>query len=305
MSKDIYGFMMTYNQMDWLPYACGQIDKMLEYNSVKKFFIAEGSHTKHFPWRSPDGSWDYLHDRYNGIEEVEIINGAMFKGKKGYVQAQWRLLGYMLDLIPRPSWALMLHDDQFMFDSFMKSIPDFRDECKDDFDLVLPRTMEFAFNTKLHWHKTQAGFLNKVYHDTEWFPISLLGRKKTGRYLKNTKRCLVVGDVSQPDTCLFHMGVAMKRRERAWMRVNLAAEKGSVSTRDYWYTYMFLGADLNNLNETYEKGRKYFGEPGFYKDSLDNKSPAIVQTLSTYDGLLPESIRNHPYAKIEDIRTVK
>ena len=304
METDIYGMFMTYNQMDYLPYSCDQVDKLLNFNVVKKFYIAEGAHSRQFVPRSPDGSWEYLQERYGGVKEVEIIDGAMFQGRIGYVKAQWKLLQHMLNLIPKPCWYLVLHDDQFMTDEFMKSLPFGVDTCHDRFDLIIPKTLEFAFNFKLYWNKSAACFLNKIYKDSKWFPISLMGRQSTGtRYLKVPQRIKIVGE-GLSDTRLFHMGVAMKRRERIEQRVALAAEKGSAGTRDYWYQHMFLEADLNNLDPTYEKGRLYFGEPGFYKDSLDNKSPAIVQKLSVYDGPYPEVLQGHPYMDIKDIRTI-
>ncbi len=43
---NVTGFIMTYNQMDWLPWALKQAKFLIEVGSVDQFIIAEGSHTR-------------------------------------------------------------------------------------------------------------------------------------------------------------------------------------------------------------------------------------------------------------------
>ena len=297
---------MTYNQMDWLPWSLKQVRFLLEHNSVDQFIIAEGSHTKQYPARSPDRSWEYLNDNVSPKDGIILVDGARHRSNaKNYVEAQSNLINDVVRMSPKGDdcWMLYLHDDQFLCNNFMRDIKTICETYGSENDLIIPRAYEFAYNFRLYWKKKTGMFLSRLYGDAFNYPISAIGRRGHKQpFEKNHRRIFVMED--QVTRRVFHMGVAMKRTERALMRVNLSVEKGSAVMKNYWYEQMYLKADLDDLESTYQKGTGMFGVPGFYIDTLDVGQPAVVQKLKVYDGPWPNVLNDHPYRDIKDIRII-
>jgi len=294
--------MLTYQQMDWLPWSIRQIKHMLNIGAVDHFMIAEGAHSRQHPARSQDGSWEFLQNEIGKDQRFSLFDGSMFRdGASNYSDAQCKLLNFMLSKIKdrEDNWLLILHDDQFIFN---RLVYDLRNICSSAtrYDLITPLQKEFAFNFNLQWNKACGGFLGRLYDDSIFYPISSLGRE-------SAKRSFMQGSdgiwtLREPEYSVFHFGIAFKKTERARIRVELAAEKGSGVMRDYWYAEMYQKADVANLSTTYKKAVDIWDAEGFYLDSLDLHSENVVQKLNRYDGPWPEILADHPYRNISDIR---
>ena len=119
----IYAVLMTWEQMDWLPWTIKQLNLALDYNSIDKVLIAEGGHSKNMPGRSSDGSWEYLHKTVGNNNNYKIFDAVPFRDSHSrYDFAQAALLNKMCQDLPENSWIWYLHDDEFFFNTFLQNI---------------------------------------------------------------------------------------------------------------------------------------------------------------------------------------
>ena len=299
----IYLMMMTYEQMDWLPWAIDQIDACLSFGAIDKALIAEGAHSKAFEPRSPDGSWDYLNDRIGNNPGYHLFDAAPFrKNCSRYDKAQAALLNHMLDTVgvDDETWVFYIHDDEFFFHSFLKQLRSQVEEAhKGGYDMILTRQLGFAYNFELHWKQRTAYLLNRWYPSSRWTPATTPTYANGRTYLKERSKILLD---TKFEHITFHFG-HVKRPSRMEMRYLLSKEKKTKHTYDFWWREIYMQADLSNLEPIYAKNEQFLGH-GFKREIIDF-DPPLVQPLSVYQGEYPESLHNHPYRELADCRTLK
>lgn len=295
----VYAMMMTYEQMDWLPWAIKQAKSMLDMGSIEKFLIAEGSHSKNFPEHSPDGSLEFLKKELD--DRFQLFDASKFRNSfPTYQTAQPALLNEMLSTIPKEddTWLMYTHDDEFYYDEFLKELKDVCQEAQDKgFNTIMTSQVAFAYNFNLYWRKRTGYLLNKINMDTKWVPISSVAHGNGMRYLDDINK---VWMDQTPHRTTFHFSY-VKKTHRMEQRMSNASEAGSQNMQDFWYKEIFLNADLNNLEKTYKKGVEFWGSEGFYKDSYDLGGP-VVQPLINYEYSYPQVLEDHPYRDIKDCR---
>jgi hypothetical protein len=292
--------MMTYQQIDWLPWAIDQLDRALEFGSIDGVLIAEGGHSKQVPARSPDGSWNYLHKRLGKNSKYQIFDAQPFRDAAlAYGMAQAPLLNYMCSGINRDqdTWLWYIHDDEFFFDNFLKNIKSY---CKKHNKIMyMTKQMAFAFNMKLYWNKRTAYMLLRWGKNTAWYPITTPADSDRIPFLHKTDQ--IYFDPSF-ETTTFHFSHMKRSSRQAYRHKILPAEIGAHQAV-LWHQEIYEKADLNNLGASYEKNREIMGGYGFYKDS-DNLGPETMKILHPYNGPYPEVIADHPYMDIKDMRDI-
>lgn len=301
----IYALLMTYEQMDWLPWTIDQFDRALNFGAIDKVLIAEGGHSKRVPARSTDGSWDYLQKRVGNDDRFEIFDAQPFRDAAiRYDNVQAPLLTHMCNTIPLDGkedvWLWGIHDDEFFFDEFLKNIRNIAiDAVSKNKEMVMTRQMGFSFNTKLYWNKRTAYMLYSWKKGNFWRPITTPCYPDGVPYLKKTDKILFD---EKFEHITFHFSHVKRPKRQEYRHSMLPFEIGA-STAAIWHREIWEKADLNNLEIVYEKNKKIQGGYGFYKDSPD-MGPEIFQTLNVYSGKYPEVLVNHPYLNIEDIRNI-
>jgi len=298
----IYAIMMTYEQMDWLPWSIDQFDRALKFGAVDKVLIAEGAHSKAMPERSNDGSWEYLNGRIGNNKRYELFDIAPFRNNcNRYDKAQAATLNHMCSNFPMDdeTWLFYIHDDEFFFDSFLKNIKNICEKASsENIDMVITKQLAFSFNMKLYWQNRTCYMLCRWYEGNYWAPATTLCYQNGVPYLK--KKNKIKFDSSFENTT-FHFN-CVKRIAREKIRYQLSAEKGTPNALK-WFNDVWLKADLNNLEEAYKANKKIYGFYGFRSDWPDMSS-AKRQVLSVYEGKYPEILEAHPYNNVEDIRWI-
>lgn len=301
----IYAVFMTYDQKEWLENALDQTDRALEFGSIDKVFIAEGGHSKNVPSRSPDGSWGYLQERLKGNDKYVLYDAEPFKKNTvKYEQVQAPLLNHMCNDavkdVDDDVWIWYIHDDEFFLDSFLKNIRNIAIQAQEeDKDMVMTKQMAFAFNFKLYWEKRTAYMLFKWEAGTRWAPITTPCYAGGTPYLKRPTR---IKFDSTFEHTTFHFSHVKRPKRLAYRAKDLPSEIGATAAA-VWYREVYEKADLNNLEEVYNKNRNIQGGYGFYKDSA-NMGPPIMQILQTYNGEYPHALQTNIYKDIDDIRKV-
>ncbi len=297
----IYALMMTYQQMDWLPYSLDQFDTALKFGSIDKVLISEGAHSKQLPERSLDGSFEYLINRTKDDDRYEIFDNVPFRNScNRYDKAQASVLNKMCSTFPDDEdvWVFYIHDDEYFFNVFLKNIRNLCMEADEaGKDMIVTKQLAFAFNFHMYWNNRTVYMLFKWHKGTKWAPATTPCYSNGTPYL-NKKDKIIFRPGFEYIT--FHFG-HIKKMDRQKMRYVLSAEKGTVGA-NHWFDEIYSKADLKDLNATYEKNVPIIGY-GFKKDSSDMGS-AVVQKLNYYKGRYPEAVNNHPYKDIYDIRTV-
>jgi len=274
----VYALMMTFQQMDWLPYSIKQLRRALDLGALEKAVISEGGHSADFPPHSPDGSWEYLNDEVGSDDRFVLVDASQFRSGN-YKNVQPVVLNKMMEVVPRDddSWIMYLHDDEFWFDRFFRDMPSLCQDAQDNgFKHIMGFQLGFAYNMRLHWKKRTAYMLCRVLKDTVWTPITHICSE--GRtYLQDRAGTIFDGD---PNHATFHF-LYVKTPERMEMRMALGRESGA-SIYDGWYKNVFMTADLSNLLKAYERNRAYHGGYGFYKDSFTLEYPSPLANTSLY-----------------------
>jgi len=298
----IYAIMMTYEQMDWLPWSIDQFDRALEFGAIDGVHISEGGHSKKVPARSTDGSWEYLQERIGDDHRYKIFDAKPFRdAARVYGEAQAPLIDKMCEDIPRGSWIWGIHDDEFFFDEFLKNIRNIAEKAQlEGYDMVMTKQMGFAFNFKLYWNKRTAYMLFNWKDGIYWKPITTPCYPGGKPLLKQTDK--IKFDTSF-DHITFHFSHVKRPKRLQYRASDLPTEIGAPQA-SVWYKEVYKKADLNNLELVYERNKTIQGGYGFYKDSPD-MGPEIYQTLNVYEGLYPEVLEGHPYMNIDDIRKIK
>lgn len=298
----IYAVLMTYEQMDWLPYTMDMLGKTLEFGSIDMVFIAEGSHSKRFPERSTDGSWEYLNNRIGDDDRYHLVDIAQFRNNQPrYDFAQAATLNHICGLFPmdEETWVFYIHDDEYFFDAFLKDIRNLCQEASsEDMNMIITKQLAFSFNMSLYWKNRTVYLLSRWNKGNYWKPATTICYPDGIPYLKKTNK---IKFDSRFEYITFHFN-CVKTVAREKIRYALSAEKGTSNSME-WFNKVWLAADLDNLDATYKDNKKIYGTYGFKPDSPD-MGPAIWQTLDVYEGEYPEVLRTHPYMNIEDIRKV-
>lgn len=298
----IYALMMTYNQMDWLPWSIKQFDRALEFGSIDRVLIAEGGHSKKVSARSSDGSWEYLQNKAESDERYQIFDSKPFRDAASvYNQAQYKLLNHVcstIDINDR-AWIWCIHDDIFFLDDFLKNIRNIVTEADDlGMDMVVTNELCFYFNFKLHLERKKNFMLCRWPKGSFWKPITTPCHSD-GVRLDHKK-----GKVKFNDDFVnsaFHFKY-VKRPKRQEYRHSILASEAGAPQASIWHREVWKKADLNNLDEAYKKSREIYGNYGFEIRVMGKKT---YQMLKTYNGVYPEVLEDHPYLKIDDIRKVK
>lgn len=301
----IYGVFFTYNQMNFLPYIIRMSNYALDVGALDKVIIMEGAHSTNYPLRSPDGSGEYLEKAIGNDKRYVLLKSDAFRGKYHFKDVQAVILNHMISHIPIDdnTWMFYYHDDEFFFNQFFKDMKSICSSAQDKgYDMVMTKQMAFAYNFQLYWKKRTAYMLCKLYKDTKWVPLTSVAYGSGLRYFDKKNYAKVKYDEDDLHIT-FHFS-HVKKPNRQTMRINNGIEiGGGVDRITRWYNEIFLKADLDNLEETYKKNEKIWGGYGFYKDAC-GFGPETFQKLSTYEGLYPEILKDHPYQKIKDVRLV-
>jgi len=275
----IIGMIPTWNQLNWLRYSLSQA---LDF--CDEVILVEGCHSRQYPKRSTDGTYEYIKDF--GHPRLKVFD---FEQDGSYQNVQRRLRHHM----PHKSqywkpgnWILYWDDDAFFFDADLKRLKKTMLSTKHDTIVFRERYFIYNFRFSLISEKV------RIWpHGPHWNRITdgCYLRGVRNLYYKDKRR---YDDIHWIDDIVQHHYSYVKLPERMEPRWMMSVEKGVTSSRHRFGEWMSV---------------KWKND----KDFLRQKEKIIFitglqgQRLEVYEGNHPEILKNHSWRNIEDIRRIR
>lgn len=269
----IIGIMLTWNNLMF--FECS-LQQALDF--CDEVWVVEGCHSKTYPWRSTDGTYEYLKSFKH--PKLRFIDGERIDGRYDEVQC------FLRSKIPRKSrywkpgnWVFQLDDDLFFFDADLIKIREAMKTCKAP---ALEFNMRyFIYNFKLNFLQKSLDLCYRISDDfDEKFVMRGVGypRCRDGsKYETEYRKDIIVHHFSY-----------VKTPERMAPRWVMSVEKGTSSSVGRFQAWMDVELDMDFLLLERELDRIRSG-----------------WGLNVYRGKHPEVLDGHPWKDVEDVRRMK
>ncbi len=266
----IIGLLLTWNNLIFFKYS---LQQALDF--CDEVWVVEGCHSKTYPWRSTDGTYEYLKGYKH--PKLKFVDGDRIDGRYDEVQC------FLRSTIPRKSqywepgnWVFQLDDDLFFFDKDLVKIREAMRETK--FPALEFNMRYFIYNFKLNFFQKSLDICYRITSDWDekfimrgvGYPRCRDGSKYETEYLE--------------DIVVHHFSY-VKIPERMAPRWVMSIEKGTTSSVGRFSAWMDvdLKAGFSQLEKDLDRIRPGGG-------------------LNLYEGKHPEVLGGHPWKEIGDMR---
>lgn len=258
------GFIMAFNEIDWVGYAIDQAAKICD-----RVIVCEGSQFAsfpHIPERSDDGTLDVIQDKKKEYSDLITVQNTA-RSHPNYRQNQCINFNTALNSCNKGDYFIPLDVDEYYRDSFLVEINALMSEGKVDHVHAKGYAYGFSFKWRIAgmWSKD---VLFKVVDGFKFIPTHKPSSPGTNRVI-NTEENIFHYTWLKPksrmrirmETSNFHPGM-LKWFDNNWDKIEL----------------------INNKSQLSYKGTHF--------------------TLEQYEGDHPSVLDNHPWRHVEDIRKI-
>lgn len=264
------GFMMVYNEVDWVAYAIDQAVMLCD-----ELVVCEGSQFvafPHIPERSNDGTLDIIEDKKKEYPElIRVMNTT--RKHSNYRTNQCDNFNEALDKCNVGDYFICLDVDVFYEDSFIDDLNDVMREGK--VDIVKAHGANFAFGFK--WKRSDE------WGEIDFFNHEAIYRKIHGAHFVPTHQPRGFGHniIVDEGESIFHY-TWVKPKERMRIRMETSG---------------FHPGMLKWFNNSWDDIKLV--ENNLWRNHLGG-----VFNLIKYDGDHPSILDNHPWRNVEDVREI-